>query len=104
MTKKDIEAALISTLQEIQQVSGLECPPLTKNTTPLADLPQFDSKVWPIAVCLIGEKLGIDLPNDVNIFKKEDSCDSLDISEIVNKVLSLVENSIPIETKKVYLQ
>lgn len=47
MTKKDIEAALISTLQEIQQVSGLGCPPLTKNSTPLADLPQFDSKVWP---------------------------------------------------------
>lgn len=104
MTKKDIEAALISTLQEIQHVSGLECPPLTKNTTPLADLPQFDSKVWPIAVCLIGEKLGIDLPNDVNIFKKEDSCDSLDISEIVNKVLFLIESSILIEIKKVYLQ
>ena len=81
----------------------MECPPLTKNTTPLEDLPQFDSKVWPIAVCLIGEKLGIDLPNDVNIFKKEESCDSLDISEIVNKVFSLLENSIQIETKKVYL-
>lgn len=100
MNQNDIEAALINTLQEIQLLTGLDCPPLTKETLPLEELPQFDSKVWPIAVCLIGEKLGVELPNDINIFKKDDTCEALNIADIVNKVSSIIEESIQVEPKR----
>ena len=85
-----IQANLLEVLQTIQTTSELECPPLIGTTKPLADLPEFDSKIWPVAIGMLGIKLGISIPPDINIFFKDDSTTALTIDEIVAKVLTLI--------------
>ncbi len=48
-----LEEKLIAILGQIQADSGLECPPLTGATKPVENLPQFDSKVWPVATTIL---------------------------------------------------
>jgi hypothetical protein len=62
---------LIVVLGQIQTDSGLECPPLTGATKPVESLPQFDSKVWPVATTILATKIGATIPDDVNIFVDE---------------------------------
>lgn len=85
-----IQANLLEVLQTIQTTSELECPPLIGTTKPLTDLPEFDSKIWPVAIGMLGIKLGISIPPDVNIFCKDGSTTALTIDEIVAKVLTLI--------------
>jgi hypothetical protein len=86
-----IHATLVEVLQNIQATSELECPPLGGATKPIEELQKFDSKIWPVAIGMLGAKLGINIANDVNIFRQDDSCIALTIDEIVAKVVSLVE-------------
>jgi hypothetical protein len=62
---------LIAVLGQIQTDSGLECPPLTGATKPVENLPEFDSKVWPVATSILATEIGEVIPNDVNIFFDE---------------------------------
>ena len=59
---------LIAVLGQIQTESELECPLLTGVTKPLEDIPQFDSKIWPIATTYLASATGATIPDDVNIF------------------------------------
>lgn len=86
-----IQANLVEILQTIQSTSELECPPLNGKTKPLEDLPEFDSKIWPVAIGMLSMKLGIYIPPDVNIFRQEDSATALTIDEIVAKVITIAE-------------
>jgi hypothetical protein len=81
MNDVEIRATLIEVLQSIQAASGLECPPIAGTTKPVEALPQFDSKIWPVATGMLGAKLGITIPNDVNIFRQEKACVALTIDE-----------------------
>ncbi|WP_447916441.1 hypothetical protein [Delftia acidovorans] len=96
-----IQATLVEVLQLIQATSELECPPLRAGTKPIEALPQFDSKIWPVAVSMLSAKLGITIANDVNIFRQENSCIALTVDEIVAKVLALTEAQGETEPKKV---
>ena len=62
---------LIAILRQIQTDSGLECPPLTGATKPVENLPEFDSKVWPVATTILATEIGVTISNDVNIFVHE---------------------------------
>jgi hypothetical protein len=62
---------LIAVLRQIQTDSGLECPPLTGATKPVANIPKFDSKIWPVAITILAAEIGASIPNDVNIFFDE---------------------------------
>jgi hypothetical protein len=84
-----IQEQLIEVLQDIQALSGLECPPLTGATKPIEALPKFDSKIWPVAVGMLGAKLGIEIPADVNIFRRDKTTIALSIDEAVQIVLDL---------------
>ena len=66
-----LKGELIAVLGQIQTDSGLECPPLTGATKPVENLPEFDSKVWPVAITILATEIGVTIPNDVNIFVDE---------------------------------
>ncbi|MED5024792.1 hypothetical protein [Pseudomonas aeruginosa] len=86
-----IQTMLVDVLQTIQATSELECPPLSGTVKPIDELPQFDSKIWPVAIGMLGAKLGVNIANDVNIFRQDNSSTALTIEEIVCKVAALVE-------------
>ena len=62
---------LIDILEQIQTDSGLECPPLTGATIPVGTIPEFNSKVWPVATTILAIKINASIPNEVNIFVDE---------------------------------
>ncbi|MEK6419341.1 MAG: hypothetical protein V4801_07025 [Burkholderia gladioli] len=99
-----IRSTLVEVLQNIQATSELECPPLVSGTKPVEELPKFDSKIWPVAIGMLGAKLGITIANDVNIFRQDDSCIALTIDEIVAKVGALVDVQIEVEAKQANAQ
>jgi hypothetical protein len=53
---------------------------------------------------MLGAKLGINIANDVNIFRQDDSCIALTIDEIVAKVVALVEAQAVVEPKQANAQ
>lgn len=91
MDTTQIRSSLVEVLQTIQATSELECPPLSGNTKPLEALPQFDSKIWPVAIGMLSIKLNVQIPPDTNIFTKDGCADALTIDEIVVKVVKITE-------------
>ncbi len=68
MNAATLKEKLIAVLGQIQADCGLECPALTGAMKPVESLPQFDSKVWPVATTILATEIGATIPNDVNIF------------------------------------
>jgi len=99
MDTDSIQKALVEVLQVIQATSELECPAISGATKPIEELPEFDSKIWPVAIGMLGAKLGVDIPSDVNIFRKDESTIALTIDEIVAKVDALIEGQVAVEPK-----
>lgn len=95
-----IQANLIEVLQTIQATSELECPPIGGGTKPLEELPEFDSKIWPVAIGMLGIKLGISIPPDVNIFREDGTTIALTIDEIVAKVITITEAQVGVAPKQ----
>jgi hypothetical protein len=90
-----VQTKLTEVLEEIQALSGEACPPITGTTKPLEELPKFDSKIWPVAIGMLAERLGITIAHDVNIFSREKGCVALTIDETVAMVVELA-NAEPI--------
>jgi hypothetical protein len=84
-----VQSKLIEVLQNIQAASGLECPPITGATKPVDALPQFDSKIWPVAIGMLAVELGITIADDVNIFRRERGSVALSVDEAVAMVVEL---------------
>ena len=95
-----IQTSLVEVLQTIQATSELECPPLHSGTKPLKELPEFDSKIWPVAIGMLSMQLGINIPSNTNIFCEERSNVALTINEIVVKVNAIAEASAEEELKQ----
>jgi len=68
MTLDEARAAIVKTLQKVQNVSGLPCPALSGREVPKRVLEQFDSTVWPVATSWIAKELGVKIENDVHLF------------------------------------
>lgn len=101
MTSDFVKTKLIEVLQTIQTASGLECPNIVGNTKPLEDLPQFDSKIWPVATGMLADKLGITIDNDVNFFSEGKSCTPLAIDQTVAIVVAIMAKQASSEAKRV---
>ncbi len=99
-----VRAALVEVLQNIQTFSGLECPAIAGTTKPIEDLPKFDSKIWPVAIGMLGVKLGITIANDVNIFRREKTTMALTVDEAVAIVVALAEMQPSAPAQKVSTQ
>ena len=91
MDRNTVKAALIAVLKEVQALSGEECPPIGDATKPVDDLPKFDSKVWPVAFGLVGIKLGIEVPVDVNVFRQEHTKTPNTIEQTVTAILKAIQ-------------
>lgn len=85
-----VRQTLIDVLQTIQAISGLECPKLTGNTKPIEALPEFSSKIWPVATGILAEKLKIDIPEDVNIFREEKACVARTLDQSVAMIMEIL--------------
>jgi hypothetical protein len=96
-----VHQKLIDVLRLIQATSGLECPPIIGSTKPIEALPQFDSKIWPVAIGILAAELGITIADDVNIFRQEKSCIALTIDETVAMVVALAAAQAPKLAKQV---
>jgi hypothetical protein len=96
-----VREALVEVLQTIQLASGLECPEILSTTKPIEELPQFDSKIWPVAIGMLGAKLGITIADDVNIFVRAETTIALTVDEAVAVVVSLSETQSPVPVKQV---
>ena len=68
MTLDEARAAIVKTLQKVQDASGLPCPVLAGGDVPRQVLEQFDSTVWPVATSWIAKELGVTIENDVHLF------------------------------------
>lgn len=66
-----LKEKLCIVLRQIQTDSGLDCPPLIGSTKPVGNIPEFDSKVWPVAISILAAEIGASIPNEVNIFIDE---------------------------------
>ena len=82
---------LITVLGQIQADSSLDCPPLTGDIKPIEDLPEFDSKVWPVATSILANEIDAMIPNDVNIFVDETPKLSRSIDETAVFVCDLLK-------------
>lgn len=91
MDRNTVKAALIAVLKEVQALSGEACPPIGDTTKPIDDLPKFDSKVWPVAFGLVGIKLGVDVPVDVNVFRQEHTKIPNTIEQTVTAIFKAIQ-------------
>lgn len=86
-----IKAKLIEVLQTVQSLSGEECPAMDGSTRPVESLPQFTSKIWPVAAGMLGIALGKSIPCETNIFVDELSKAPLAINQTVALVMKILE-------------
>lgn len=86
-----LKEKLIAVLGQIQADSGLECPALTGAIKPVNSLPQFDSKVWPVATTILATEISATIPNDVNIFVDETTKLPRSIDQVVVFVCALLK-------------
>lgn len=83
--------ALVATLKEVQGLMGQPCPPLGGTTVPINELPMFDSKVWPVAFGMVGEKLKVEVPVDINVFRQEKTKIPNTIDQTVTAILKAIQ-------------
>lgn len=70
---------------------GQPCPPLGGTTIPINELPMFDSKVWPVAFGMVGEKLKVEVPVDINVFRQEKTKIPNTIDQTVTAILKAIQ-------------
>ncbi|PDT64528.1 hypothetical protein CO683_37640 [Bradyrhizobium ottawaense] len=91
MEPKELVKTLITIIGQIQTDSELECPPLTGATKPVGAVPEFDSKVWPVATTILATQIDVPIPDDVNIFIDETTKEPRSLDEIAVFVCELQE-------------
>ncbi len=92
-----VKAKLIEVLNAVQTLSGEECPTIGDGTRPVDELPNFISKVWPVASGMLGIAIGKSLPCETNIFVDEKTKEPLTIAQTVKLVMKLVEEAEEVE-------
>lgn len=87
MEADEVRLRLCAVLKEIQSSSALDCPTLNGKTRPIEDVPEFDSKIWPVATAMLAKTLGVVIADDVNIFREEHTRRALTMDETVAIIL-----------------
>lgn len=91
MIALDVKNALCLVLQNIQTASALACPALHGKVKPVEDLPEFDSKIWPVAIAMLADALKVEIEDDVNIFREERGRRALTLDEAVEMVMKVAK-------------
>ena len=92
MNTGEVAKHLCDVIEEIQVLSGLDCPSLSGSTNPIVDIPKFDSKIWPIAAGMLSEKIGEDLPDDLNLFCDAETYDPITVAQAAALVMGILTN------------
>jgi hypothetical protein len=90
MDQDTIKTKLMEVLQNIQTLSGEACPALKGSTRPADELPEFTSKIWPVAAGMLGAAIGKQLPCEENIFVNQDTKQPHSIDQTVALVCKIV--------------
>lgn len=96
-----VKAKLIEVLHTVQSLSGEDCPAIDDGTKPVEVLPNFTSKVWPVAAGMLGIALGKTIPCEANIFVDDDMNVPLAINQTVKLVLQILEEQEVSEAEEV---
>lgn len=89
MNRELVKAKLIAVLQSIQSDSGYSEKQISGATCPLCDLEGFDSLICPVAIGMLSAELGVEIPNNKNIFLSEDGKLPLTLDESVGIVCKI---------------
>lgn len=89
VNQSEIKQELMSVLRQIQIDSDLDCPTLSGTIVPILHLPEFDSKVWAVAISLLEYVTEISIPIEVNIFYDEETKQPLSIDQTAELVCEL---------------
>ena len=76
---------IVEVIEDIQLASRGDANAIAGSTCPLRDLQNFDSLVCTEAMTALSIELGIDIPDNVNIFVSENGTER-DIDEIANAI------------------
>ncbi len=68
MDKQEIVGQVVQTVTRIQEMSGRSTEGIGASTSPVADLEGFDSINGEEATLTLAWSLGVDLPEDFNLF------------------------------------
>ena len=90
MSPEDVKVKLIEVLQEIQSDSGYKETSISGITSPMTDLEGFDSLLCIEAICMLADKIDVEIPNSNNIFLSKDGKRWLTIEESVAVVCEIV--------------
>jgi hypothetical protein len=90
MTPEVVKENLINVLKSIQSDSGYDSDSITDSTCPLQDLQGFDSKVWPYSIGELATKIGMNIPNNANIYVSKDGERRLTIGESAIRVCEII--------------
>ncbi len=93
MTRKQVEAAVIGAIAEIQEMSGRECLNIDAKTIPICDVPGFDSLNGLEATVEIAGRLKMEIPNETNIFTNEAGDRALSVCEIGDRLMEIAASS-----------
>ena len=87
MTRNKVIKVVIETLEEIQKISDREKVPISDNTIPIGELPEFDSMNGVEFASMIDKVLSI---GDVgNLCVSKDGKQALTVSEIADRILEI---------------
>jgi len=89
MDASEVTYAVHQVLLQIQQRQSLGCPSLIGSTRPLRELDKFDSPISIAATGMIGRRLGIQIPSEMNLFG--DSKEAYSIDKTVGIISRLME-------------
>ncbi len=87
MTRNEVIKVVIEKIEEIQEIGDREKVPISDNTIPIGDLPEFDSMNGVEFASMIDEGLSI---GDVgNLCASKDGKRALTVGEIADRILEI---------------
>lgn len=91
MAPSDVKDKLVGVLRTIQELGGFaDADGIGPDTVPLEDLEEFDTQVVPVAITLLANELGVEIPNDENVFLSPDGREPLGVDAVCGRVADIV--------------
>ena len=86
MNSATVRSALVEVVKDIQVSSGYDSSVVSGGVCPLKDLQGFDSMICAEAMSMLSSALGVEIPDDINIFVAADGKTLLTIDQAVDVV------------------
>lgn len=99
MEPAEVKSKLIAVLQQVQALSGEECPSLDGDIKPAETLMQFTSKIFPTATGMLSQAIGKNIPCEVNIFVDDETKRPMAINQIAALVCKIAVDQTDDETE-----